>query len=69
MVIVSKDEVKLIKSKFPRAHFSHTVHKTMVDEEPGILRLLTNNVEAQKSLREWEKFEEMRKETYGLRDE
>ena len=65
MVIVSKKEVELIKKHFPHAHFSYTVNKTMVDEVPAILRLLTDNVEAQRSLLEWEKFEKERNAMYG----
>lgn len=57
MIVISKSEAELIRKKFPRAHMVTTVHKTMVDEIPEILKSLPNNVNAQKALAEMEQYD------------
>lgn len=56
MIVISKDEAKMIRKMFPRAHMVTTVHKTMVDEIPEILKALPNNINAQRALKEIEEW-------------
>lgn len=57
MIVISKSEAEFIRKKFPRAHMVTTVHKTMVDEIPEILKSLPNNINAQKALAEMEQYD------------
>lgn len=54
MIVISKDEAKMIRKLFPHAHMVTTVHKTMVDEIPEILKALPNNINAKRALEEIE---------------
>lgn len=60
MITVTKAEAKMIRKMFPRAHMVTTVHKTMVDETRDVLKVLTNNVDAQAALAEMERDEKRR---------
>lgn len=57
MIVISKAEAKYIREKFPHAHMVTTVHKTMVDEIPEIMKALPNNINAQEALKEINQFE------------
>lgn len=60
MIVISKDEAKMIRKMFPHAHMVTTVHKTMVDEVSDILKALPNNINAQRALEEiesWNKYQ------------
>lgn len=67
MIVISKDEAKMIRKMFPRAHMVKTVHKTMVDEIPDILKALPNNINAQRALQEIESWD--KNQVYNTREE
>lgn len=52
MIIISKDEAKMIRKMFPHVHMVTTVNKTMVDELPQVLSALPNNEYARQALKE-----------------
>lgn len=52
MIVISKDEAKMLRKKFPGVHMVTTVNKTMVDELPFVLEALPNNYFAQEALAE-----------------
>ena len=66
MIVISKDEAKMIRKMFPHAHMVTTVHKTMVDEIPDILKALPNNINAKRALEEIEWNEN---QVYNTREE
>lgn len=55
MIVISKDEAKMLRKKFPGVHMVTTVNKTMVDELPYVLEALPNNYFAQEALAEMER--------------
>ena len=67
MIVISKDEAKMIRKMFPHAHMVTTVHKTMVDEIPDILKALPNNINAKRALEEIESWNES--QVYNTREE
>lgn len=44
MILISKDEAKLIRKTYPNAPIKRTVHKYYVEERPSILKLLGRKV-------------------------
>lgn len=52
MIVISKDEAKKIRKMFPRVHMVTTVHKTLVDEIPEVMKELSNNEYARQALNE-----------------
>ena len=42
MIVISKEEAKMLRKKFPGVHMVTTVNKTMVDELPYVLQALPN---------------------------
>ena len=40
MIVISKEEAKMLRKKFPGVHMVTTVNKTMVDELPYVLQAL-----------------------------
>jgi hypothetical protein len=55
MIVISKEEAKMLRKKFPGVHMVTTVNKTMVDELPYVLQALPNNYFAQEALAEMER--------------
>ncbi len=52
MIVISKDEAKKIRKMFPHVHMVTTVHKTLVDEIPEVMKVLPNNEYARQALNE-----------------
>lgn len=52
MIIISKNEAKMIRKMFPHVHMVTTVNKVMVDELPEVLKALPNNEYAKQALKE-----------------
>ena len=55
IIVISKEEAKMLRKKFPGVHMVTTVNKTMVDELPYVLQALPNNYFAQEALAEMER--------------
>ena len=53
--VLSKEEAKMLRKKFPGVHMVTTVNKTMVDELPYVLQALPNNYFAQEALAEMQR--------------
>lgn len=67
MIVISKDEAKMIRKMFPQVHMVTTVNKTLVDEIPQVLKALPNNEyakQALKGLNGWS-----RERVYNTRDD
>ena len=51
MIVISKEEAKMLRKKFPGVHMVTTVNKTL----PYVLQALPNNYFAQEALAEMER--------------
>lgn len=53
MIVISKEEAKMLRKKFPGVHMVTTVNKTMVDELPYVLQAFPTTILRRKLWLRW----------------